>query len=138
MRFLCSDAEGEHLLRISSEVVVAILEASRCVFNPDHFLLFCCKHIEGLLRLFRVLGPGIVPHLNRQVGHRDFRRKELRSHIGSREGARLQQFQIDELLILGDFLQLRERPERWLTWKHQRTAQISMARRVDSTCLAGY
>ncbi len=101
--------EGKDFLRISSEVVVAILEASRCVFNPDHFLLFGCKQIEGLLRVFRVLGPRIVPHLNREVGHRDFRRKELRGHIGSREGAHLQQFQIDELLILADSLQLRER-----------------------------
>jgi len=80
--------EGENLLRISSKVVVAILEAPSCVLNPDHFLLFGSEHVEGLLCVFGILGPCIIPHLNRQVRHRDRRRKELRRHIGSRESAR--------------------------------------------------
>ena len=96
--------EGEDLLRISSEVVVAILEASSRVLNPDHFLLFGSKHIEGFLRVFRVLGPCVVSHLNGQVRHRDCRRKELRGHVRGREGTHLQQLQVDEFLILGDSL----------------------------------
>src|SRR5262245_56749287 len=64
--------ESEDFFRISSEVVVAVSEAVRRILNPDHLLLRGPKHVEGLLRVFRVRGPGIVYHLNRQVSHRDF------------------------------------------------------------------
>jgi len=60
--------EGEDLLRISSKVVVAILEASSRVLNSEHFLLFGSKHIEGFLRVFRVLGPCVVSHLMVRLG----------------------------------------------------------------------
>jgi hypothetical protein len=40
------------LLRIPSEVVLSVLEASRGVLNPNQFLLLGSQQIEGLLCLF--------------------------------------------------------------------------------------
>jgi hypothetical protein len=93
---------------MSFETQHAALEAPSHVLNPDHFLFFGSKHVEGFLRVFRILGLYVVSHLNRQVRHRDRRRKELRRHVRSREGTHLQQLQVDEFLILGDSLQLRK------------------------------
>ena len=70
--------EGENLFRIFSEVVVAVLKVTGRLLNPDHLFVLASKHVEGFLRVFRVLGPCVVSHLNRQVRHRDCRGKELR------------------------------------------------------------
>src|SRR5690348_9847105 len=59
--------EREHLFRIAPKVVVAVPEAMGRILNPDHFLLLGSKQVEGFLRVFRILGPRVVPHLNREI-----------------------------------------------------------------------
>jgi hypothetical protein len=41
--------EGEDLFRVSSEIVVPILEAPGHILDPDQFFLFGAKQIESLL-----------------------------------------------------------------------------------------
>lgn len=41
--------EGDHLLRMPSEVVVAVFEAFRGVLDPEQFLVLAAQEVEGLL-----------------------------------------------------------------------------------------
>src|ERR671921_3058372 len=55
--------EGDDLLRVPAEVVVAVPEAGGGVLDPEELLVLAAQQVEGLLRVLGVPGPGIVEDL---------------------------------------------------------------------------
>lgn len=91
-----------------SEVIVPVLEASRSILDPKQFLVLTSQQIEGLLCVFRISCPRVLQHLDHEDGHLHTGGPQMWSHFGGNKRAHLEQFQIDQFLVLPHALQLRE------------------------------
>src|SRR5918999_5714103 len=97
--------EGDDLLRVPAEVVLAVREPVGGALDPEELLVLGPQHVERLLRVLGVPGPGVVEDLVHPDRHRDGVGEMVRGHLGRGPATHLQQLQVDQLLVLADPLQ---------------------------------
>src|SRR5918998_4926330 len=117
--------EGDDLLGVPAEVVVAVLEPVGGVLDPEELLVLGPQQVERLLRVLGVAGPGVVEDLVHPHRHLDGLREMVRGHLGRGPSTHLQQLQVDQLLVPADSLQFRHGREDRGHGDHHRAAHAS-------------
>lgn len=96
--------KGQRLFGVAAEPVVAVLEAFRRALDPVKFLVAAGQGVKGTLGVGRILDDGVVVDLPHENGELDVGRPQLARHVGGGETSQLEEFQVDEFLVLADAL----------------------------------